>query len=158
MKLFIYNIKHTFNHLRRNASYSLLTIIGLSIGLSVFLSISLFVYNENTVDQNITNYQRIYRLYDEKESDCGLGYELADVISQNYPEIEANCVMSRFEWPMLLRADNKSIKFKTGISATNSFFDVFEIKFISKIADKPFPEKESIILTQATAKKTIWRR
>jgi len=153
MKLFIYNIKHAFNNLKKNASYSLLTIIGLSIGLSVFLSISLFVYHENTVDQNITNYQRIYRLYDAKENVCGLGYELADVISQNYPKIEANCVMSRFEWPMLLRTDNKSVKFNTGISATNHFFDVFEIQFISKISDKPFPEKESVILTQAAAKK-----
>jgi len=153
MKLFIYNIKHAFNNLKKTASYSLLTIIGLSIGLFVFLSISLFVYNENTVDQNITNFQRIYRLYDAKENNCGIGYELADVINQNYPKVEANCVMNRFEWPMLLRANNKSIRFKTGISTTNSFFDVFDIQFISKICDKPFPEKESIILTQASAKK-----
>jgi len=153
MRLFIYNTKHAFNNLKKNASYSLLTIIGLSIGLSVFLSISLFVYNENTVDQSITNHKRIYRLYAEKENDCGIGYELADVIRQNYPEIEANCAMSRFEWPMLLRTNNKSIKFNTGISATNNFFDVFDIKFISKIGDKPFPEKASIILTQASAKK-----
>jgi len=153
MRLFIYNIKHAFNSLRKNASYSLLTIIGLSIGLSVFLSISLFVYNENTVDQNITNYQRIYRLYDVKENNCGIGYELADVISQNYPEVEANCALSRFEWPMLLRTNNNSFKFNTGISATNTFFDVFDIKFVSKIGNKPFPDKESIILTQATAKK-----
>ena len=153
MKLFIYNIKHAFNNLRKTASYSLLTIIGLSIGLFVFLSISLFMYNENTVDQNITNYQQIYRLYDAKENDCGLGYELADVISQNYSEVKTNCVMSRFEWPLLLRTDTKNIKFKTGISTTNSFFNVFDIQFISKISDKPFPEKESIILTQASAKK-----
>jgi len=153
MKLLKYNIKHAFNNLRRSVTYSMLTIIGLTIGLTVFLSISLFVYNENTVDQNITNYQRIYRLFDAKENASGLGYELADAISQNYPEIESNCVMSRFEWPMLLRTDNKSIKFKTGISTTNSFFDVFDIKFISKISDKPFSEKESIILTQASSKK-----
>jgi len=153
MKLFTYNIKHAFNNLRKNASYSLLTIIGLSIGLTVFLSISLFVFNEKTVDQNIPNYQNIYRLYDAKENVCGLGYELADVISQNYPEIEANCAMRRFDWPMLLRINNKSLKFNIGISTTNNFFDVFEIQFISKIEDKPFPDKESIVLTQATAKK-----
>jgi len=106
MRLFIYNIKHAFQNLKKNASYSLLTILGLTIGLTIFLSVSLFVFNENTVDQNIPNYQRIYRLYDVNENDCGLGYELADVIRQNYPNVESNCAIDRFEWPMLLRANN----------------------------------------------------
>lgn len=121
MRIFIYNIKHAFQNLKRNAAYSMLTIVGLTIGLTVFLTVSLFVLNENSIDHNIKNYHRIYRLFDIKENNCGIGYELADVISQNYPEIEANCVLDRFEWPMVLRANNQSFKVEKGISTTNSF-------------------------------------
>lgn len=131
----------------------MLTIVGLTIGLTVFLAISLFVYNEQSVDQNIANHDRIYRLLDVGENNCGLGYELGDIISQNYPEIEANCVFERFEDPMVLRANNHNFKFSTGISTTNNFFDVFDISIISKSGETPFPEKASIILTQATARK-----
>ena len=153
MKLLKYNIKHAFNNLKKNATYSMLTVVGLTIGLTVFLMISLFVYSEKTVDFTLPEYNRIYRLYDVAQNNCGLGYELKDVISQNYPEVEANCVMERYEWPMILRANNNSFRFSKGISTTNSFFDVFKIPIISKIDELPFPEKASIILTQATAQK-----
>jgi len=153
MRIFIYNIKHAYQNLKKRAVYSLLTISGLTIGLTVFLLISLYVYNEKSVDHNIPNHDRIYRLMDAGKKDCGIGYELKDVISQNYPEVEANCVLERYAFPMVLRANNHSFTFKTGISTTNSFFDVFDIPIISKIDKKPFPEKASVILTQATAKK-----
>ncbi|MEN8122508.1 MAG: FtsX-like permease family protein [Bacteroidota bacterium] len=153
MRIFIYNINHAFQNLKKNAAYSMLTIVGLTIGLTVFLVISLFIFNEQSVDHNIANYDRIYRLLDAKENNCGLDYELADVISQNYPEIEANCVFNRFEWPMVLRANNQSFKVATGISTTNSFFNVFDVQIFSKTAEKPFAEKSSIILTQSLSQK-----
>ncbi len=153
MRFFIYNIKHAYQYLKKNATYSVLTIVGLTVGLTVFILVALFVYNEETVDQNIPNSNRIYRLYDAEKKNCGIGYELKDVISQHYPEVEANCVLERYEMPMVLRVNKHSIKFETGISTTNSFFKVFDIPIISRIGKKPFAEKASIILTLATAKR-----
>ncbi len=153
MRLFIYNIKHAYQYLKKKAAYSFLTIIGLTVGLTVFLLVALFVYNEETVDYNIQNSNRIYRLFDAEKKDCGIGYELKNVISQNYPEVEANCVLNRYDMPMILRANKHSIKLNTGISTTNSFFDVFDIPIISRTGKKPFSEKASIILTQTAAKR-----
>ncbi len=153
MRFFIYNTKQAYRYLKKNAAYSFLTIIGLTVGLTVFLLVALFVFNEETVDGNIPDSNRIYRLFDAEKNDCGIGYELKDVISQNYPEVEANCVLERYEWPMVLKTNNHSLKFKTGISTTNSFFKVFDIPIISRISEKPFSGKASIILTEATAKK-----
>jgi len=153
MRFFISNLKHAYHYLKKNTAYSVLTIIGLTVGLTVFLLVALFVYNEETVDQNIPDSNRIYRLIDAEKKDVGMDYELKNVISENYPEVEANCVMERYEWPMILRANNRSIKMKSGISTTNSFFKVFDIPVIHKIDKKPFSGKASIILTQATAKK-----
>jgi putative ABC transport system permease protein len=115
--------------------------------------VALFVFNEESVDENIPNSNRIYRLFDAEKNDAGIGYELKDVISQHYPDVEANCVLERFEMPMVLRADKHSVKFGTGLSTTNSFFDVFDIPIISRMGKKPFAEKASIILTRAAAKR-----
>ncbi len=154
MRFFVANLKHAYYYLKKNTAYSLLTIIGLTVGLTVFLLVALFVYNEETVDQNIPDSNRIYRLIDAEKKDCGLGYELKDVISQNYPEVKANCVLERFQWPVILRANHRpGLKFKTGISTTNSFFKVFAIPVLRKMDKEPFSGKASIILTQATAKK-----
>ncbi len=153
MRFFISNLKQAYHYLKKNAAYSFLTILGLTVGLTVFLLVALFVFNEETVDENISNSNRIYRLYDAKKNDAGIGYELKDVLSQHYPDVEANCVLERFEMPMVLRANKHSVKFGTGISTTNSFFDVFDIPIISRTGKKPFSEKASIILTEATAKK-----
>ncbi len=153
MRFFISNIKQAYHYLKKNAAYSFLTIIGLTVGLTVFLMVALFVFNEETVDENIPNSNRIYRLFDAEKNDCGIGYELKDVISQHYPEVETNCVLERYEWPMVLKTNHHSLKFKTGISTTNSFFDVFDIPIISRMGKKPFTEKAAIILTETTAKK-----
>jgi len=153
MDFFIANLKQAYHYLKKNTTYSVLTIIGLTVGLTVFLLVALFVYNEKSVDKSIPNSNRIYRLIDAEKNDSGLDYKLRDAISENYPEAEANCMLERYEWAMILRANNSSIKLKSGISTTNNFFEVFNIPILRKIGDKPFSEKASIILTQATAKK-----
>ncbi len=153
MNLLIYNIKHAFQNLKNNAIYSILTIIGLTIGLTVFLLVVVFVFNEKTVDDNIANNNRIFRLINADQNNCGFGYELEDIIAKNYPDVKANCALERFEWSLVLRANNKNIKFLSGISTTNNFFKVFDIKIISKISQNPFADKASVILTKATAKK-----
>jgi putative ABC transport system permease protein len=153
MDFFIANLKQAYHYLKKNTIYSVLTIIGLTVGLTVFLLVALFVYNEKSVDKSIPNSNRIYRLIDAEKRDSGLDYNLQDAILENFPEIEANCMLERYEWVMILRANNKSVKLKSGISTTNSFFKVFDIPILRKIDDKPFSEKASIILTQASAKK-----
>ncbi len=153
MRLLIYNIKQAYKYLLKSGIYSFLTIVGMTVGLTVFMVSALFVINEESVDSSIKNNNRIYRLFDTEKNDCGIGYELSSVISEHYPEVEACCVLNRYKWPMVLRANNKSVKFGTGISTTNNFFEVFDIPILSKISDKPFSEKAAIILTEASAKK-----
>ena len=152
MNLFFYNIKNAFRNLRKKNIYTILNITGLTVGLGVFLLSLMFVYNEYQVDKSFANYDRIYRLVNEKK-DCGLDYDLMEIISENYPQVEANCVLSRFEWPLLLKANNEYFKVETGISTTNQLFDVFDLRIIKKSAEKPFAEKASIILTQSLAKR-----
>jgi len=152
MRLFYLNIKHVFRSLKKNAVLSLLTIFGLTIGLTVFSLSTLFVINEKTVNHNIPNYNRIYRFYELGNKDCGLDYKLENDI-KNYTDVEANCVFLRFEMPIVLQANKKFVKLTYGISTSNRFFEVFDFPIINKISEQPFAEKKSIILTKSVAHK-----
>ena len=149
--MFIFNIYHAIKNLRKSALYSFLSIVGLSIGIAVLLIVSIYFYQEANVDIDLNNHNRIYRLYDSEDMNCGLDYKLMDIISQHYPAIESNCALERFDWGLILRADENSIKVEAGISTTNQFFDVFDIPVIQKMSEKPFAESKSIILSKKTA-------
>ena len=153
MKFFIYNIKHAYKYLKKNAAYSFLTILGLTVGLTVFLLVGLYVYKQETVDYNIPNHNRIYRLYDAKNNDAGIAFKLKKVIANNYPDVELSCVYQRYDMPMIFRTKDRSISLETGITTDNRFFDMFHIHVISQVGEKPFSEKQSVVLTQAAARK-----
>lgn len=151
MNLFIFNIYHAIKNLRKSALYSFLSIIGLSIGIAVLFMVFIYFYQEKSVDRNFKYHNRIYRLYDAENRSCSLGYELMNVISEHYPQIESNCALERFDGGFILRSNENSIRVETGISTTNEFFDVFDIPVIQKMSDQPFAESKSIILSKKTA-------
>jgi len=53
MRLFFLNIKYVFQSLKKNIFLSLLTIFGLTIGITVFVLTTLFVINEQTVNSDL---------------------------------------------------------------------------------------------------------
>ncbi len=153
MKIFMYNIVHAFRNLKKNATYTLFTISGLTIGITVFLLSAIYIYHELTIDHCYSNHKNIYRLYDADNSNCGLDFNLADDISNLFPDVESNAPVDRFQWEMSLKSDSNIIKTKSGISTTNNYFNVFHQSVISKLRKNPFSESMSIILTQSTANK-----
>ena len=59
MKNFLTN---AFRNMRRQSGYVVLNVFGLAIGLTSFLFISLYVFNELSYDRFHKNYENIYRL------------------------------------------------------------------------------------------------
>lgn len=73
-------------NLLRNPFFSFINIFGLSAGLSAFLLLFLYVYNEITYDRFHTRHDRIYRLL-ENEMEYTKGLTLP-YLTENFPEIE----------------------------------------------------------------------
>ena len=55
-------IRHSLRSFRRQRSYIIINVLGLSIGIACSLLISLFVINELSYDRFNTKKERIYRL------------------------------------------------------------------------------------------------
>ena len=87
--------KLAFRRLRNN-KYIWINIIGLSLGLAVFMILFLFLQNENSYEKVHQNSDGIYRIeQNKKEGDvyrktCGIPTPLSLVIDQDIPGIKAS--------------------------------------------------------------------
>ena len=64
-------LKITLRNLWKFKTYSLINIIGLSIGIAACLFITFYIVDEMNYDRYHNDYHRIYRIYRELENDMG---------------------------------------------------------------------------------------
>ena len=148
----LYYIKLAIRNLKRHRLYSVLSIIGFSIGFSVCLVIALFLYHELTMDKWFTDYEHVVRVYDQEKNNCHLDIELNREFKENYPEIKLACTVDQSsDMENNAKSEDNYTKFIGLISTTNDFFDVFPISIISNSGQLPFNGKESIIITKSLA-------
>lgn len=140
-------------NLLRNPFFSLINIFGLSAGLSAFLLLFLYVYNEITYDGFNQNRDRIYRICeDQMEYTKGL---TVPYLLENFPEVENGTRMLDWSSHRLAYQDNETRQ--TITYADTGFFHIFSFKFLEGNADQALKDKYGVILTQELAEKLFGR-
>ena len=150
-------LKQTWRSLVKNKTYSLLNIIGLSVGLTCFALIALWVNHELSYDKFNHNYDRIFRLTGTAKTETGISESavssapMAKALKDDYPEIE-NTV--RFEMHEEIVTHKGQQILQPGILLTDpSFFNIFSYHLTRGDVTTALNEPFSIILTKSTAKK-----
>jgi len=156
-------IKHYFlffiRNLTRQKGYTLINIIGLSIGMAVSILILLYVFNELSYDKNIGNVDNKYRINSifeysgdrfEVERTCG---ELAPRSVEDIPEVVS--AVALYDAFPFVKYEDKIFQENNGdvFYAHPSVFDFFSIRLINGNPDKVFEEPMSIVLSETNAKK-----
>ncbi|NHB67941.1 ABC transporter permease [Perlabentimonas gracilis] len=150
--MILYHIKLTIRELKRNVVYSSLSILGFTIGLAVCLVIAMHLYYEYTYNQCIPNHEHIVRVVDGENERFELDYRLSEHILQNIPEVEAACPIQVFIWESFkIKTKHNCVRFETLASTTNDFFDIFSIRVLAKMGEKPFVNNHSVVITQSVA-------
>ena len=152
-------LKVALRNIVRNKTYSLINILGLSIGLASCIVISLYVYNESIYDEFWTNSNQIYRVNTTWGSEGGeIKYAtspptLANVLLNEVPEVEA--VARLFKWgDFTLRPDTDSSNVfrETNVNlADQNFFRVFRNRLLAGNAESALIEPGSIVLSESAA-------
>ncbi|QGY44674.1 FtsX-like permease family protein [Maribellus comscasis] len=150
-----FKLKLAVRNLLKNKLYTSLIIGGFAVGFTACILIALFYNAEHNVDKHFANYDNIFRLYDAKEDKAGLDYKLNTILSENYPDIEETCPLGFAYFPFTLKdAETKDyIRANYLVSTNNNFFDVFSQEIVAGVADKPFSQNNSAVLTESLAKK-----
>jgi len=156
-------LKITLRNIIRHKAYSAISILGLSIGFSAFILISLFINYEYSWDKHNVNYSRIYRVqrFYPKAVHATNGNDIsphnraitAKLLDETCPEIE-KIALFRENRGVFLAADPQSqIYDELGFCGDSVIFDVFSYKFLEGNKESALKEPYTIVLSETMANK-----
>ncbi len=150
-------LKIAWRNLLRNKSFSVLNIVGLSIGLAVTALILIWINFEVGVDQFHEKKDRIYEVYNEYPIDGEIWTWnstpkiMGPTIKKDYPEVEG---VSRYNYDdtFLFSVDEKRIK-STGTIVDPDFLNMFSFPLIEGNIKTVLEDVNSVVITETFAKK-----
>ena len=151
-------LANSFRSMRKKRGYYILNIGGLTIGLTSFIFISLYVINELTYDRFHRNYENIYRIKITGQFAGGAldqavtAAPMAQAILNDYPEVlEAVRIRGMGDW--LIRFGD--IKFNEAgvLFADSTFFNVFDFRLLRGDPKTALIRPRSMVLSEEFAQK-----
>lgn len=151
-------IKIALRNMWRNKGFTIISVLGLALGMACCLFILFWVQDEILHDRQYESSDRLYRVMENQhysgnqiftvQATPGL---LADALKKEVPEVE-HSVNVTWNNEELIRVNDKSDKEK-GFYAGNEFFSVFSFKFIKGSPEKALESPSSMVISEKLAKK-----
>ena len=147
--------KIAWRNLFRNKGFSAMNLLGLTIGITCTILISLWVKDELTYDKFHANYSSIYKMYANRNfnnqmfTDENMVLPLASNIEKSIPQVK-QAVVTTHRQPHVLKYKDKLLK-KEGYTVSEHFFDMFTWEFINGNPKTALPDAYAIVLTQSCA-------
>lgn len=147
-----------FRNFRKDKWYSLLNVLGLTIGITFSLFLIFYIRDELNYDRFYKKTDRIYRIVSYiQERDKNTNWtltqmSLAATLKKDYPEVEEAVRFMGRERTLFKNGNNNF--FETKIYYTDStVFDVFGYKLIEGDAAHALNEPNSIVISKTLARK-----
>src|SRR5438552_3347778 len=155
-----YNLKLALRNLFRHKTFSIINIIGLSIGLASCIIIGLYAFTELSFDKFNKNHSRIYRI-DKTTNEKGKeGYKdaltpglLAEDLPKEIPEVAAATRLRPWFTEMLVSHDTIHIKLYDVVYTDASFLQMFDFPLKEGNRKTALSEPSTAVITESTAKK-----
>ena len=153
-------LKITFRNLVKNKSFTLINILGLSIGIMSFLFIFLWVQDELSYDNFHKKGDRIYRIgWQSDNPQTRTPHPMTYSMVTDFAEVE-NAVSITPVWGAGLTQPERTVKYgevqfeESGIyAADTSFFDVFTFPMLQGDPETALNDVGSIVISETSARK-----
>jgi len=151
-------IKTAYRSLLKNKGFTLLNVLGLSLGLASCLLIIFYVVDELSYDRYNAKADRIYRVNEDlKLGENNVLYAvcmppLAQTLKSDFPYVE-NTVRIKNAFSRHVKKGAENILENNVAFADPSLFDVFTLPMISGKPQTALAEPNSVVLTESAAKK-----
>lgn len=146
-----------WRNLLRNKAFSAINIFGLAIGISCFMLIAVFVYNELSYDSHIANAGQIYRVNlavtGNGNTDLypNADYAVGEGIKNAFPEVKAFSMVSQAI--DFVKYDEKHFKEQKLAYADANFLRMFSVPLLEGNVDKALVEPNTMVISKALATK-----
>jgi len=149
--------KTAFRSLKKNRTYSLLNIFGLTVGIACAALIFLWVEDELTFNHNFAKRDYLYHVMQNEKSDDGISTNgstpgpLAAALKADIPGIVNS---GRLSWDMdeLAVVGDKAIK-ESGMYADPSILSMYTLPFMYGDAKTALNDPSSVVISESMSKK-----
>ncbi|MBN1415750.1 MAG: ABC transporter permease [Bacteroidales bacterium] len=154
--MFVNLIKIAVRYIFKHFGYSLMNILGLTLGITSALFLIIYSANEISYDRYHEKADRIYRVSSKiTEPDDQFTWIVAQIpfgpqVAQDYPEVQA-CVRFIDMGRTLFRYENREFNEEKFYYADSTLFDIFTYKVVKGEVKTALEEPNKIILTEKTA-------
>ncbi len=152
---FLINIRNFIRHW----SYSIINLLGLTIGLTAVIIIMIYVFHEFSYDRFHKEPESIYRIVTDinmagnEQSFALTQTPLPPEINRRYPEITSYTRIYRPWNSILVAKEDQKFYEKKLIYADSGFFKTFDFKLLQGNPDILLNRPYTLVLTQSMAKK-----
>ena len=143
----------------KNKIYSSINIFGLTIGLTSFLLIALYVFDELTFDRFHKNADNIYRVVEDKTTSegketkiAGVAYQVSERSKSDFPEIRNVVRLVVFGRTNISTTENTNVFYESFWTANPGFLTTFDFPLLQGNRNSALTAPHSVIVTEETAK------
>ena len=151
-------LKHSLRSFKRQRSYIIINILGLSIGIACSLLIALYVINEASYDQYNVKKDRIFRtilngkIGGQEVTVSSSPAIMGPTMVKEFPEIEDFLRMNA-QGPTVLEYNNQQFTEDHVVEADSSFFNFFSIPVLKGDPKNLLNATHKVVLSESTAKR-----
>lgn len=151
-------LKHSISSFKRQRSYIIINILGLSIGIACSLLIALYVINEASYDQYNVKKDRIFRtilngkIGGQEVTASSSPAIMGPTMVKEIPEIEDFLRMNG-RGPTIIEYNKQTFTEDHIIEADSSFFNFFSIPVVKGDVKNLLNAPHKVVLSASTAKK-----
>jgi len=148
-----------FRFIGKHKAYSLNNILGLSIGMASAVLIYLWILDELSFDTFHENYDNLYRFVQTQHYEDGdflvaaTPGPMAPTFEDLFPEIIETARFRPTSSEVLISYEDKKFYEYRFAFADKEFFKLFSYPFVEGSAENPFPDINSLLITERIAKK-----
>ena len=152
-------LKVAFRNIWRHKLYSLINILGLSIGIAMCILILVYVQDELSYDSFHEKADRIYRIAQLEDHDGDLmhymriGPGITEKMKVDFPDAVEKSIRLLPVGEVWTKFDDKLFREDRVYVADETFFDIFSFEFISGDKETALKEPNSIVINKTTAEK-----
>ncbi|NCD70645.1 ABC transporter permease [Mucilaginibacter agri] len=151
-------IKTAFRSLLKNRTFTILNVLGLTLGLAACLLIVFYIADELSYDNYNTKADRIYRVNtDFKYNDVTTSYAIvappvAAALKHDFPEIEQAARLTPSANTRVKKGDENLQEYKV-VYSDPAIFSIFTLPFIAGDAATALKEPHTVVINETTALK-----
>ncbi|MGB6153477.1 MAG: ABC transporter permease [Pricia sp.] len=159
--MFKNHFKIAWRNLKTNRLFSVINILGLSLGLAITMVLFLFIRNEQSFDSMYPNKERIERVLLHTDGDMGRETwanspaALAPALMNDIPDIKfaARIASNNFGAKATVRVNNENFSENQLYWVDQELFDIFKVPILEGDMASALERPNTVVLSETTAKR-----